>query len=108
MNAAETLEFLPTIQKIRLTQEKIGIEFVYYFYNEDTKHHFNFWMVPRYPWMSQFGKSIEAVRPALLHARARMNSEQELTAVAKAAAKLRQCLSSVDTRHAAESVITGK
>ncbi|CAN7356629.1 HIT family protein [Bosea sp. LjRoot237] len=94
MNAVETLEFLPLVQMIRRAQAQIGIEFVYYFYNEDTKHHFNFWMVPRYPWMAQFGKSIEAVRPALLHARDRMNSEQELAAVTQAAAKLRESLRS--------------
>ncbi|AZO76892.1 MULTISPECIES: diadenosine tetraphosphate hydrolase [unclassified Bosea (in: a-proteobacteria)] len=94
MTAAETLEFLPLVQKIRRAQAQIGIEFVYYFYNEDTKHHFNFWMVPRYPWMASFGKSIEAVRPALLHARDTMNSEQELAAVTQAAAKLRESLRS--------------
>lgn len=92
MNAAETAEFLPLVQDIRRAQEKIGIEHVYYFYNEDTRHHFNFWMVPRYPWMARFGKSVEAVRPALLHARDRMNSDPELAAVAQAAERLRQAV----------------
>jgi diadenosine tetraphosphate (Ap4A) HIT family hydrolase len=94
MTPQETLEFLPLVQRIRLQQQRqLGIDFVYYFYNEDTKHHFNLWMVPRYPWMAQFGKSIEAVRPALLHARDHMNSEQELAAVAEAAARLRRSMS---------------
>ncbi|KSV75209.1 hypothetical protein N185_17670 [Sinorhizobium sp. GW3] len=69
MNPAETAEFLPLVQKLRRQQAKqLGIEYVYYFYNEDTSHHFHLWMVPRYEWMAPFGKSIEAVRPALHHA----------------------------------------
>lgn len=92
MNKAETLEFLPLVQRLRRAQEQVGIQFVYYFYNEDTKHHFNFWMVPRYQWMAQFGKSIEAVRPALIHARDCMNSDEELSAVTWTAAKLRAAM----------------
>jgi hypothetical protein len=68
-------------------------EYRHYFYNEDTKHHFNFWMVPRYPWMSRFGKSVEAVRPALIYARDNMGSEEELAMVARSAAQLRAILS---------------
>lgn len=91
MTSAETAEFLPLVQKLRRQQAKqLGIEHVYYFYNEDTSHHFHLWMVPRYPWMAQFGKSIDAVRPALLHARDTMNSKAELAFVAESANKLRQ------------------
>lgn len=93
MNEAEALEFVPVVQRLRRAQEQVGIQFVYYFYNEDTKHHFNFWMVPRYQWMAQFGKSIEAVRPALLHARNHRNSEEEVRAVTRTAAKLRADMS---------------
>lgn len=92
MDKAETLEFLPLVQRLRRAQEQVGIQFVYYFYNEDTKHHFNFWMVPRYQWMARFGKSIEAVRPALVHARDHMNSEEELSAVTRTTAKPRAAM----------------
>lgn len=93
MSQAETSEFLPPVQRIRREQERqLGIEHVYYIYNEDTTHHFHLWMVPRYPWMARFGKSIEAVRPALRHAREQMSSEHHLAAVAEAAAKLRESL----------------
>lgn len=93
MSQAETSEFLPLVQRIRREQERqLGIEHVYYIYNEDTTHHFHLWMVPRYPWMARFGKSIEAVRPALRHAREQMTSEHHLAAVAEAAAKLRESL----------------
>jgi diadenosine tetraphosphate (Ap4A) HIT family hydrolase len=74
LTEAETTELLPLIGRIRRAQRSaLGIEHVYYFYNEDTKHHFHIWMVPRYPWMQQFGRSIESVRPALLHARDQMS-----------------------------------
>ncbi|RYE84195.1 MAG: diadenosine tetraphosphate hydrolase [Hyphomicrobiales bacterium] len=92
MDDGETQEFLPLIQKIRRAQSRVGIDAVYYFYNEDTKHHFNFWMVPRYPWMASFGKSVEAVRPALIHARDQMASEEEISFVAQTAARLRLIL----------------
>lgn len=76
MSKEEQLDYMETITKIRKAQrEVLGIETVYYFYNEDTTHHFHTWMVPRYEWMADFGRSIEAVRPVLLHARNEMNDE---------------------------------
>ncbi|MEC3885325.1 diadenosine tetraphosphate hydrolase [Halobacillus sp. HZG1] len=66
----EQHDYITFITKIRKAQrEVLGIEHVYYFYNEDTTHHFHLWMVPRYDWMYEFGRSVESVRPVLLHAR---------------------------------------
>lgn len=94
MSVEETLEFLPIAQRLRAQQEQqLGIEHVYYFYNEDTKHHFHLWMVPRYRWMDQFGKSIAAVRPALIHARDSMNSARDVEVVEEAVEKLRRGMS---------------
>lgn len=93
MSSAEMAAFLPLVQQIRQQQLIVlGIEHVYYFYNEDTTHHFHLWMVPRYDWMSQFGKSVEAVRPALYHARDKMNSEAHRLAVTQAAQKLKYAM----------------
>lgn len=76
MTEAERLDYLDIMVKIRKAQREIlGIDYVYYFYNEDTTHHFHTWMVPRYEWMYQFGRSIESVRPVLLHARNEMNTD---------------------------------
>lgn len=33
-------------------------------------------MVPRYEWMYEFGRSVESIRPVLLHARNNMNNEE--------------------------------
>ena len=94
LTEAETRELLPLIRRIRGAQRSsLGIEHVYYFYNEDTKHHFHVWMVPRYPWMRQFGRSIESVRPALLHAREHMSGAALLAEVDQAANVLRKTLS---------------
>lgn len=72
----ERLDYIETLSKIRKTQRDVlGIEHVYYFYNEDTTHHFHTWIVPRYEWMYAFGRSVESVRPVLLHARNEMNDE---------------------------------
>ncbi|MDQ0060061.1 HIT family protein [Paenibacillus harenae] len=75
----EQLEFISLIHKIRKEQRnRLGIEKVYYFYNEDTTHHFHLWMVPRYEWMYQLGSSVESLRPVLLHARNHMNDEENM------------------------------
>jgi diadenosine tetraphosphate (Ap4A) HIT family hydrolase len=66
LNEEERLDYINILSKIRKAQrEVLGIEHVYYFYNEDTTHHFHTWMVPRYKWMYNFGRSVESVRPVL-------------------------------------------
>ncbi|MBS4216473.1 MULTISPECIES: HIT family protein [Neobacillus] len=73
----EKHDYINLLTKIRKAQrETLGIEYVYYFYNEDTSHHFHTWLVPRYEWMYDFGRSIESVRPVLLHARNNMIDEE--------------------------------
>ncbi|HYF02640.1 MAG TPA: diadenosine tetraphosphate hydrolase [Patescibacteria group bacterium] len=86
----EQSEFITLIHKIRSEQRaKLGIETVYYFYNEDTTHHFHLWMVPRYEWMAQFGKSVESLRPVLLHARNGMNTKENMQDVLEGIAVLK-------------------
>jgi diadenosine tetraphosphate (Ap4A) HIT family hydrolase len=78
----EKTDYILVLSKIRKAQRDVlGIEYVYYFYNEDTTHHFHTWMVPRYEWMYEFGRSVESVRPALLHARNEMNSKENIKEV---------------------------
>lgn len=94
LSDAEAAEFIAFVRKIRARQrEVLGIDCVYYFYNEDTSHHFHMWMVPRYDWMTQFGRSVESLRPVLLHARDHMNSPEAFAEVARCATALRNALS---------------
>ena len=89
----ETKELLPLLAAIRRAQRSVlGIEHVYYFYNEDTPAHFHIWMVPRHDWMRQFGHSIESVRPAFLHARANMSNPEGWAEVEHSARLLREQL----------------
>src|SRR5690606_9667266 len=89
LTEAERLDYISILSKIRKAQrEVLGIESVYYFYNEDTTHHFHTWMVPRYEWMYKFGRSVESVRPVLLHARNEMNDEENMREVKTAIAVL--------------------
>lgn len=75
----EQKDYITLISKIRKAQrEVLGIEYVYYFYNEDTTHHFHLWMVPRYEWMYEFGRSVESVRPVLLHAKKERKDHAEV------------------------------
>ena len=92
----EQIEYIQTLTKIRQVQrDKLGIEYVYYFYNEDTTHHFHTWMVPRYEWMKEFGHSVESLRPVLRHARNEMNSERDIVDVMDGIEKLRVGLNQV-------------
>lgn len=85
LTEAEKLDYINLLIKIRKAQrEVLGIEYVYYFYNEDTTHHFHTWMVPRHEWMNEFGRSVESVRPVLLHARNNMNGEENIKEVINA------------------------
>lgn len=87
----ERFEYIELIYKIREVQRNLlGIEKVYYFYNEDTKHHFHLWLVPRYEWMYEFGKSVESLRPVLLHARNNLNNKDNMKQVISAIIKLRE------------------
>ena len=85
LTESERLDYINSLAKIRKAQRKaLGIENVYYFYNEDTTHHFHTWMVPRYEWMYTFGRSIESVRPVLLHARNELNDKDNVEEVIEA------------------------
>lgn len=90
MTADESQDFISLVQRVRAAQRTIGIGEVYYFYNEDTRHHFHLWMIPRTEWMSRFGRSLECVAPSLQWARENLRSETD--SVRKTAAKLRAAL----------------
>lgn len=89
LTESERLDYITILSEIRKAQRDVlGIESVYYFYNEDTTHHFHTWMVPRYEWMYEFGRSVESVRPVLLHARNEMNDEVNMQCVRQAISAL--------------------
>lgn len=85
----EQADYITLLAKIRKAQRKIlDIEYVYYFYNEDTTHHFHTWMVPRYEWMYEFGRSVESLRPVLLYSRNHLNNKANMQEVRFAIKKL--------------------
>ncbi|MEK5482888.1 HIT family protein [Viridibacillus sp. FSL R5-0888] len=91
LNEEEMIDYINLLSKIRKAQrEVLGIEHVYYFYNEDTTHHFHTWMVPRYEWMNEFGRSVESVRPVLLHARNELNNGENVNRVIEGIDALRE------------------
>jgi len=93
MEPGETAELLPFLQALRRAQSRVlGTEHTYYFYNEDTGHHFHVWMVPRHPWMREFGKSIESVRPVLRHAAATMSDAASIERLAETSRALREAM----------------
>lgn len=93
LSVEEADEFMSTIRRLRSAQRTaLAIEHVYYFYNEDTSHHFHLWMVPRYDWMRQFGKSVQAVRPSLIYAREHMATAENLAEVQRGVGIIRTTL----------------
>ncbi|WP_042460576.1 HIT family protein [Neobacillus dielmonensis] len=91
----EKIDYINLLTKIRKAQRTaLGIEHVYYFYNEDTTHHFHTWMVPRYEWMHEWGRSIESVRPVLLYARNHRNTDENRIRVFSAIEALKKELRS--------------
>jgi diadenosine tetraphosphate (Ap4A) HIT family hydrolase len=93
MNSAETTELLPFLQRLRRAQTRVlGTQHTYYFYNEDTRHHFHVWMVPRHDWMASFGKSVESVRPALRHATQAMSDDASLVRLGETTTALRRAM----------------
>lgn len=93
MTAEERSEYITFVHNIRTVQrQRMQIESVYYFYNEDTTHHFHLWMVPRYEWMQAFGRSVESLRPVLRHARDERNDEANQQHVMEGIETLRQGL----------------
>ncbi|MEW9079597.1 HIT family protein [Terrisporobacter glycolicus] len=98
LTVEERLEYIDLICRIREVQRNLlGIDKVYYFYNEDTTHHFHLWIVPRYKWMYEFGHSVESLRPVLLHARNNLNNKENMNRVIDAIDKLREGLRGVES-----------
>ena len=96
MKAEERSDYSTFVHNIRSVQrQRMQIESVYYFYNEDTTHHFHLWMVPRYEWMEAFGRSVESLRPVLRHAREERNDEPNRQLVLQGIETLRQGLREV-------------
>ncbi|RNC98040.1 diadenosine tetraphosphate hydrolase [Lysinibacillus halotolerans] len=94
LTESEKFDYINVITKIRQAQRKVlGIKYVYYFYNEDAIHHFHTWMVPRYDWMYEIGRSVESVRPILLHARHHINTKENMLEVIAAIDSLKKELS---------------
>ena len=87
----EAGEFANLLRKVRKgMRDVLGIEEVYFFQNEDTKHGFHFWIFPRHPWMEQFGRKIESVRPIIKYAEGQMVNDEVLAEVRNCVAKMKR------------------
>lgn len=90
LNDDEAFEFVNLIRKVRSGMKDIlGIEDVYLFQNEDSRHGFHLWIFPRHQWMERFGRKIESVRPIINYAKENMSNEETCRQVKESAAKMR-------------------
>ena len=91
LSDSEVEEWARVLHLLRSAQRAVlGVDHVYYFYNEDTRHHFHTWMMPRYQWMSELGRSVQSVRPILRRSADETVRALDTKAVEQAAADLRK------------------
>jgi diadenosine tetraphosphate (Ap4A) HIT family hydrolase len=94
----EAREYGLTLQRLRRAQrDALGIEIVYYFNNEDTRHHFHTWMLPRHEWMDGFGRYVESVRPIVQYAGEQLAGPEQIEQVRYSVEQLRQALQKPDS-----------
>lgn len=87
----ESYEFVNLLIKTRtLMKEKLNINDVYIFQNEDTEHGFHLWVFPRLNWMESFWRKIESVRPILKYAQENMFTEDNIKQVNEYAKKMKE------------------
>ena len=73
----EWMELGELLKRLRQgMKEVLGINEVYLFQNEDSSHGFHLWVFPRLPWMEEFGRKIESVRPIINYAKENMVTEE--------------------------------
>ena len=69
LNEEEAMELMKITIRIRKgMKDVLGIENVYLFQNEDTKHNFHLWMFPRHEWMEKMGSRIQSVKKIMNYA----------------------------------------
>ena len=65
----EAVAFGLLVKQVRRGMQEVNTcDEVYVFQNEDSRHGFHLWLLPRYEWMEQYGRKVESVRPILEHA----------------------------------------
>lgn len=89
----EVTELILLTKRVReAMKEKLNIEIVYLFQNEDSEHGFHVWMFPRYEWMDKFGKKIQSVRTIMEYAKEHLLSPDKLLKVKSDAKLLKEYL----------------
>lgn len=93
-NSGEKNEFTDVLIKTRKAlREVLNIDTVYFHQEEDTKHHFHLWILPRYQWMEKFGKDVKSVRPIMEYAKENLKTPENLKQIEESINKLKSHLS---------------
>lgn len=90
----EQKDFLGTLVHVRKAmREALGITTAYLIQEEDSRHHFHVWLLPRYAWMEEkFGKKIQSVQPIMEYSKDNLKTGENLSVVRTSAEQLRQYL----------------
>ncbi len=90
MTLEEYADFCEIILKGRkLMKEALKISEVDLFQEEKGKH-FHVWVFPRYEWMTEFGESIESIRPIMKYAEEKMMTKKDIEKVKEALNKSKE------------------
>lgn len=89
-NEEEQKNFGIILCKVRTAMEKaLDIKTVYTAQKERDKDPFHFWILPRYPWISEmFGNSTASISNSLDYAKDKLKTEENLKAVVASTDKL--------------------
>lgn len=93
LDEAEAVELALILRRVRRAQRDVlGTEHAHLLVNEDTRHHFHAWMLPKHPWMNAYGEGAEAMRAALIQSASRPPAPMEREATIEACARIRDAL----------------
>ncbi len=82
--ASEQRDFIQLLCRVRAVMRKsLAINTILLVQDEATSHHFHVWLLPRYPWMKRFGRSIESIRPIIEYARIHMQTKANQKKIAR-------------------------
>jgi len=90
----EKTDFINFMIKVRKAiRTVLNIEYVYLIQEEDTRHHFHFWLFPvTDDFLQKFGRGVKNVRPYMEYARANLKTDQNLKVIQESADKMREYL----------------
>jgi len=90
----EAVEFIKLVRLARQGLQKVlNVQKVFLYQNEDTKHNFHLWMLPRLPWMKDYPSRVESIRLIMNEAKDNNQDRQTQAKIDSTVNKLKEFFS---------------